>query len=43
LAWLGTGMQWHLNQSVRLYADYDLMVNSRQTLHTGSGGAMWLW
>lgn len=42
-AWLGSGLKWRLSDTVSLYADYDLMVNIRQTLHTGSGGVTWVW
>ena len=41
--WLGTGLKWNLGSRVSLYADYDLMLNARYSMHTGSGGLTYCW
>jgi len=41
--WIGTGVQYPITEYCRLYADYDVLVNARQTLHTGSGGLLVTW
>ena len=41
--WLGTGVRWTLASNSQLYLDYDLMINARQSVHTGSGGITMTW
>ena len=41
--WMGTGLKWNLTDTVRLYAEYDLLFNIRQSIHTGSGGVEVAW
>jgi uncharacterized protein with beta-barrel porin domain len=41
--WLGSGLQWRVRGNMNLYANYDVLVNIRETLHTGSGGVSFLW
>jgi len=40
---LGTGLVLARSRGVRLYVNYDLQVNSRQTFHIGSGGLEYEW
>jgi outer membrane autotransporter protein len=42
-ATVGTGFQLHFNESIRLFAGYDLQVNGNQTFHAGSGGVEFAW
>ena len=35
-AWIGAGLKFSLGSRLMVFADYDLMVNSRQTTHIGS-------
>jgi len=41
--WLGTGLKWRLGNHTRLFAEYDLLFNIRQSIHTGSGGVEFSW
>ncbi|MBN1911063.1 MAG: autotransporter domain-containing protein [Pirellulales bacterium] len=41
--WLGTGIQCQLSGNAKVFVDYDLLINDRQSLHTGSGGLVVLW
>jgi uncharacterized protein with beta-barrel porin domain len=41
--WFGTGWRWALARNVELYADYDILLNECETLHTGSGGLTATW
>lgn len=42
-ALVGGGLNWQLSQRWSLYGAYDAMVNTRQVLHVGSGGAQYVW
>ena len=42
-ALLGSGVNWHPQRNLSLYGNYDLQVNSQQTLHIGSGGLSYQW
>lgn len=41
--WLGSGLQCRLAERVTLFADYDMLLNTAQTIHTGSGGLLVMW
>jgi uncharacterized protein with beta-barrel porin domain len=41
--WLGTGLTWQALHNISLFGNYDVLVNSCQTLHTGSGGLSYAW
>jgi uncharacterized protein with beta-barrel porin domain len=40
-ALLGVGLNSELGSGWSAYADYDLMINDRQTFHIGSGGVQY--
>jgi outer membrane autotransporter protein len=42
-ALVGGGVQWQLSPSVSLFGNYDVQVNTRETLNTGSGGIQFAW
>lgn len=42
-ALLGAGAQFALRENVSLFANYDLLFNSRQTWNAGSGGVQFVW
>lgn len=42
-ATLGGGFHLHMTDAVRLFAGYDVQLNSNQTFHIGSGGAEFVW
>lgn len=42
-AWVGTGVKWQGKLGVVVYADYDLLFNGCEAIHTGSGGLSLSW
>ncbi len=42
-ATVGTGFNLQMNDAVRLFAGYDVQLNSNQTFHVGSGGVEFVW
>lgn len=42
-ATLGAGFNLHMTDAVRLFAGYDVQLNSNQTFHIGSGGVEFVW
>lgn len=40
---IGAGLNWSVTQQLSLFANYDLLVNSRQTSNFGSGGLQFSW
>ncbi len=40
---LGGGTQYVLNQNASLFANYDLLFNTQQAWHAGSGGVQFAW
>lgn len=40
---LGGGTQYVLNQNASLFANYDLLFNTQQAWHAGSGGVQYAW